>query len=280
MTFKKVDSVIVGIALLAAAAPALAQQRPLVTEDPETIGDRRVLVEGGVELDKGAFQPAYGLKGDVTHVALLGVSVGVGPAAEVQVDGGLYQRLHVTERRPGPLQDQLTFTGDSSASFEDLVVATKLRIVPETADHPGFGVRFGTKLPTATRGSGLGLRTTDFFASMLVAKTIQSVRTVGNVSLIVLGDPAAAQGSAKTLGFGLSVARALTNEFETVGEINGRLDPFGSATPAGLESRAVLRLAGRYTYQLLRFDAGLLVGVTSRDPGFGISAGATYVFGP
>ena len=28
----------------------VAQQRPLVTEDPETIGDNRILIEGGVEL--------------------------------------------------------------------------------------------------------------------------------------------------------------------------------------------------------------------------------------
>jgi len=45
------------------------------------------------------------------------------------------------------------------------------------------------------------------------------------------------------------------------------------------QSRGVFRLAGRYTHQLLRFDLGLLVGMTSRDPSFGVSAGATYVFG-
>ena len=34
---------------------------------------------------------------------------------------------------------------------------------------------------------GVGFGTTDFFASFLMAKTVQSVRTVGNVGLIVLG---------------------------------------------------------------------------------------------
>jgi hypothetical protein len=125
----------------------------------------------------------------------------------------------------------------------------------------------------------MGLGTTDFFASMLVAKTVQSVRTVGNVTLWVLGNPVAGQDSSRALGLGLSVARAITNEFEAVGEVNGHLKPFGSAVPAGLDSRGALRLAGRYTHQLLRFDFGLLVGITSRDPAFGISAGATYVIG-
>ena len=38
-----------------------------------------------------------------------------------------------------------------------------------------------------------------------------------------------------------------------------------------------MRLAGRYTYAMLRLDFGLLVGITNRDPSFGISGGATYV---
>jgi hypothetical protein len=274
------------------AAPAVAQQRPLATEDPETVGLNRVLVEGGVELDKDQFYSAYGLKGDTTHGASLGVSVGLSPNAEVQVDGGLLQRLHVTERRPAVLSSVLDFTGDHATSLEDLTVATKIRLTSETATQPSFGVRFGTKLPTAKRESGMGLGTTDFFAALLVAKTVQSVRTVGNLSLLVLGAPApcapclanvtllaGSPGSVRALGFGLSVARAITNEFEAVGEVNGRLKPFGDTVPAGLESRGALRFALRYTHQLLRFDAGLLVGVTSRDPTFGISAGATYVIG-
>ncbi len=77
--------------------------------------------------------------------------------------------------------------------------------------------------------------------------------------------------------FGASIARALTNEFEMVGEFNGRLPPFADVVPAGLESRAVFRLAGRYTYRMLRLDAGILAGFTERDPTFGFTAGATYV---
>jgi hypothetical protein len=272
----------VGCAALAISmtpAGLWAQQRPLVTEDPETVGANRVLVEGGVELDRDQYYSAYGLTGDTTHGPNFGVSVGISPNAELQVDGGLLQRLHVTSRRAAPLSNVIDFTGDSASSLEDIVVATKLRIVSESELHPGFGFRFGTKLPTASHQKGLGLGTTDYFASLLVAKTVQSVRTVGNVSILVLGNPVAAQDSAHALGFGLSVARAITNEFEAVGEINGHLQPFGDTTPAGLESRGVLRFALRYTHQLLRFDLGVLVGVTSRDPAFGVSAGATYVIG-
>jgi hypothetical protein len=116
-------------------------------------------------------------------------------------------------------------------------------------------------------------------AAFLVGKTVQSVRTVGNVGLLVLGNPIGAQKTVRALGFGLSVARAVTNDFEVVGEVNGHLHPMGEAPPPGTESRGVLRLAARYTHQLLRVDLGILVGITPRDPAFGISAGATYVIG-
>ena len=100
---------------------------------------------------------------------------------------------------------------------------------------------------------------------------------MGNVGLLVLGNPEDGRDAATALGFGISVARAVTNEFEVVGEVNGRLEPFDEVVPPGLESRGVLRLAGRYTYRMLRLDFGLLAGITKRDPSFGISAGATYV---
>jgi hypothetical protein len=262
------------------SATAHAQQRPLVTEDPETIGSGRILLEGGFSLEKDQTNFAHGVTGDISRLATFGVSVGISPTAEVQIDGGLVQRLDVTglvTSQPPAAGGTPFAVGDKTSSMEDLIVATKIRLVPESASRPAFGLRFGTKVPTAAAGDGIGLGTTDFFASFLMAKTVQSVRTVGNVGLIVLGNPETPGDPATTLGFGLSVARALTNEFEVVGEINGRLTPFEKIVPAGLESRGVLRLAGRYTYAMLRLDFGLLAGLTSRDPSFGISAGATYV---
>ena len=254
-----------------------AQQRPLVTEDPETVGTSRVLLEGGLEIDTNQLYSAYGLKGDTLHTATLGVSLGVSPSTEIQIDGGLRQRLHVDERQAAPLAHTLDFTGDRSSTFEDFTVATKIRIASESETHPAFGVRFGARLPMAKHETGLGLETTDLFAALLVGRTVRSVRTVGNVSFLLLGNPEQAQEPVHGLGFGLSVARALTNAFEIVGEVNGRLKPWGEADPAGLEDRGSLRVAGRYTYGLFRLDLGMLVGLTERDPDFGISVGATYV---
>jgi hypothetical protein len=264
--------------VLSVTTGAEAQQRPLVTEDPETIGAGRVLLEGGVSFDNTIKNFANGLEGDIEHIATLGISIGAGAIAELQIDGGFYQNLDVNRRFKAPLENMsLLLPGDSEASLEDLVVATKVRVASETASRPALGVRLGAKLPAAEPDKGIGLGTTDVFASFLIAKTVRSVRTVGNVGVVVLGDPQDAQDPLSALTFGASIARALTNSFEMVGEFNGRLPPFAEFTPAGLESRAVFRLAGRYTYRMLRIDAGILAGFTERDPTFGFTAGATYV---
>jgi len=277
-TISNLKSIIFVVCVLVAGT-AHAQQRPLVTEDPETIGAGRVLLEGGFSLDSEQSNFVNGLKGDIARLATFGASIGIGATAEVQIDGGLYQRLTVTERLPNaPLETiTLLLPGDRSSSMEDLIVATKIRLVSETPSRPALGLRFGTKLPIADPEKGMGLGTTDFFASFLVAKTVRSVRTVGNAGLLMLSNPVTPGDSVSALGYGVSIARAVTNAFELVGEVNGRLTSFEEIVPGGPDSRAVLRFAGRYTYAMLRLDFGILAGITNSDPNFGISAGATYV---
>jgi hypothetical protein len=224
--------------------------------------------------------PLSGLQGNLLRAPLLGVSVGISSIAELQIDGGFYNRLTVTRRGvgPAPLAGMINFTGDTTHDVEDIVVATKIRIVPETPGHPAFGVRFATRLPNAGNESGLGLDTTDFHAQLLVGKTVQSIRVVGNVGLGILGDPTRGDNQNDVLDYGVSVARALREGLEVVGEINGRASTRGGSPPVGTESRAMVRVGGRLTRGTVRIDAGILLGITSRDPGFGFTAGATYVF--
>jgi hypothetical protein len=157
----------VSLAALICAVPltAYAQQRPLVTEDPETIGAGRLLIEGGLDYGRDAEFPASGLEGHLLRVPLIGVSIGVSSIAEIQVDGGLYNHLAITERSPAPLASMVTATGDSTSSIEDLVIGTKVRLVAEGMSRPSAALRFATKLPSASNENGLGLDTTDFFAS-------------------------------------------------------------------------------------------------------------------
>ena len=266
------------VCLLLVAPPALAQQRPLVTEDPETVGDERILVEAGFDYARDVEYPLSGLEGHLRRFPLIGISIGIGAIGEVQIDGGLYNRLAITERGAGPLAHMLTATGDSTWSIEDMTVGTKVRIVSEGATRPSFALRSATRLPNASNESGLGLDTLDFYSSLLVAKTVQSVRLVGNIGLGILGDPIRGDRQNDVLTYGLSFARAVTSAAEVVGEINGRQDTRNGDPPIGTESRSVVRFGGRYTIGSWRGDAAVMFGVTANDPTVGFGAGFTYVF--
>ena len=266
------------LALFLAPGITFAQQRPLVTEDPETVGAGRVLIEAGIDYQRDVEYPASGLQGDLRRFPLIGISLGIGSVGEVQIDGGLYNHLSITDRRPAALSHMLVVPGDSTSHVEDMVVATKVRLISEGVTRPSIALRSATKLPMASNESGIGLDTIDFFSSLLLAKTVQSVRVVGNIGLGILGDPTRGDRQNDVLTYGISFARAITQRGEVVGEIHGRKDTRFGDPPPGTESRSMLRFGGRYTVGTLRADAGLLFGITSNDPTVGFTAGFTYVF--
>ena len=270
--------VLAAAAVLLAVPPAFAQQRPLVTEDPEPVGAGRLLLESGIDLLHGQRFPVSGLEGNMLRLPTLGVSVGISSIAELQIDGGFYDRLSVKTRQTAPLSSLLTFSGTQTHDVSDIVVGTKVRLLGESESHPSLGVRFATKLPNAGNESGLGLDTTDFFASLLVAKNIQSLRLVGNAGFAILGDPTSGNRQNDVLTYGLSVARAITDRAEVVSELNGRANTRSGGALPGTESRSTLRLGGRFTSGSVRVDAAAIVGLNNVGPTVGMTAGLTWVF--
>jgi hypothetical protein len=269
---------VIAILVLISPLSAFGQQRPLVTEDPETVGAGRILVEAGFDYARNVLFPTSGLEGHRLRVPVAGISIGVSSIAEIQVDGGVYSRLAIERRMAAPLASMVTATGDMTSAVEDIVIGTKVRLVPEGVSRPAFGFRFATKLPNASNESGLGRDTMDFFASLLVAKTVESVRIVGNAGLGILGDVTRGDEQNDVLIYGLSFARAITQAAEVVGELNGRLDLRDGVPPPGTDSSGTIRFGTRYTRGSWRADTAILIGVTSKDPTVGLIAGFTYVF--
>jgi hypothetical protein len=259
-------------------APAWAQQRPLMTEDPETVGAGNLLFESGIDYARDVTFPTSGLVGNMWTVPTIGVSMGFSSIAEIQVDSSFHRGLTIIERRNGPLAGLVDETLDHTSAPDDLVIATKIRVAGETDGHPAIGLRFATTLPLASTRSGLGKGTTDFLASVLVARTIGTMRIVGNGGLAIVGNPTVGSEQSKLLAFGLSGARAMTSSTELVGEINGRVRfGGGSDTTTGAESRGLMRFGGRFTYGSMRVDSGAFLGLTARDPDVGFTIGLTWV---
>ncbi len=263
---------------LLAASQAEAQQRPLVTEDPQTIGAGQVLFETGVDWMQGITFPISGLRGDLVSGPTIGLSVGVGPIAEIQIDGSPYRQLRITERREAPLSAVLSLNGATTSAVDDFVIATKLRLLNEGRGRPAIGLRFATRLPNASNESGLGHDTTDFFASFLVGKTVARVRWVANAGVAIVGDPVVAARQEDLLTFGMSLAGRLGRGFELVSEYNGRMNLAASSPVPGTENRGVARAGLRFSRGRVRLDAAALVGATSTDLDLGATAGLTWIF--
>ncbi|MSO46243.1 MAG: hypothetical protein EXQ59_05695 [Acidobacteria bacterium] len=263
---------------LALPLAAAAQQRPLVTEDPETIGAGRILIETGIDYARDVEFPVSGLKGHLRRFPLIGVSLGIGSVGEVQIDGGLYNHLMITERRTAPLSFMFTKPGSSTSDVEDLVVGTKVRLVSEGESRPSIGMRTATKIPMASNEGGIGLDTFELYSTLLMAKTVQSVRVVGNIGLGILADPTRGDSQNDVLLYGISFARAVTARAEVVGEINGRKDTRAGDPPPGTESRSTVRFGARYLIDNWRADAAMTFGVNANDPSIGFGAGFIYVF--
>src|SRR5262249_26204628 len=113
---------------------------------------------------------------------------------------------------------------------------------------------------------------------LLFAKTVQSVRVVGNIGWVTMSEPLTGTRQNDEVAYGLSFARALTNRTEIVGEVFGRASVRDSPAAIGTESRGLLKLGGRFTQGPVRFDAAIFFGLNTVDPTVGFTAGATYVF--
>lgn len=264
--------------MLACSAPAFAQQRPLRTEDPESIGAGRILIETGIDYNRDVYFPVSGLRGNHLTMPAFGASIGVSSIAEIQFDWPVYQKLSITERvADAPLADLLQIDGDTTDDFGDIHIGAKVRLLSETPGRPAIGTWFSTRLPNAGNESGLGKDVQDFASAVSVGKTVRSVRVVANIGIMMIGRPTEAVAQDDLLIYSLSVARAISPGAEIVGEFVGRANFANIITP-GAEDRGLMRFGARYTISGVRFDTGILLGLSSRDPEFGVTGGVTWVF--
>ena len=269
---------VLALFVLAAATPSFAQQRPLKTEDPETIGSGRMLVEAGIDYQRDVYLPVSGLRGHLFTIPDFGVSLGVSSIAEIQIDWGVYQKLNITDQVAGaPRSDLWILEGSTTDDFGDIHIGAKVKLLSETARRPAIGSWFRTRLPNAGNESGLGKDVQDFSSALTIGKTVQSVRVVANIGVTMIGKPTEAVAQDDLLIYSLSVARAISGATEVVGEFVGRANFANIVTP-GAEDRGLLRFGARYTISGARFDAGILIGLTPRDPEFGVTGGFTWVF--
>ena len=258
--------------LLGSGIPSLAQQRPLKTDDADIVPTGRVRLEFGVEFLQGQRFSLSGLEGDLTRLGVADVHVGVGEYAEFQISGVVQDFLSVSRRTPAAIEPN--FAGDATSDVGDLVLATKLKLMPERKSHPGVAFKFAVQLPNASNESGLGTDETNFFASLLLAKHVGRAHFLGNLGLAILGSPVAPNSQADLLTYGVAILVPVRRKIHLVGEIHGRQGP----ERLGNESQSQVRLGAQVQAGGLRWDVAGIAGLKKFDPDSGLTVGITYEF--
>ncbi len=264
-----------------------AQQRPLLTEDVDIIPPGTVRIEAGIDFMQGAKYPVSGINGDLTRVGVIGISFGMGPNVEFQIEGVAQNYVGINSRGTSAIPLDLTPGVNSTNDTGDFTLSAKFKLRNETRRGPSLGFRFGVQLPNSNQARGIGLNQTNAFGSVLVGKKFGRdgrFNTFGNLGIAILTAPTELFSQNDVITYGMAGIFRIDKRFSVAGEVNGRANTRPGNGPLGTESQAEARLGMQLRASGLRFDFAGIKGLTSFSPNSGFTVGVTYdtpaVFAP
>jgi hypothetical protein len=264
-----------------------AQQRPLITEDVDIIPPGTIRIEAGIDFMQGAKYPVSGITGDLTRVGVIGISFGMGPNVEFQIEGVAQNYVSINSRGFSAIPLELLPGMNSTNDTGDFTLAAKFKLRNETRRGPSLGFRFGVQLPNSNESRGIGLNQTNAFGSILFGKKFGSdgrFNTFGNLGIAILTAPTEAFTQNDVFTYGLAGIFRINKQFSVAGEVNGRANTRPGNGPLGTESQSEARLGMQIKASGLRFDFAGIKGLTSFSPNSGFTVGVTYdtpsVFAP
>ena len=273
--------------LLTLTVAVQAQQRPLITEDVDIIPPGTIRIEAGIDFMQGAKFPLSGINGDLTRVGVIGISFGMGPNVEFQIEGVAQNYVSINSRGVSAIPLELAPGVNSTNDTGDFTLAAKFKLRNETRRGPSLGVRFGVQLPNSNEARGIGLNQTNAFGSILFGKKFGSdgrFNTFGNLGLAILAAPTEPFTQNDVFTYGLAGIFRINKQFSLAGEVNGRANTRPGNGPLGTESQSEARLGMQIRASGLRFDFAGIKGLTSFSPNSGFTVGVTYdtpsVFAP
>jgi len=264
---------------LSVAVVACGQQRPLLTEDVDIIPPGSLRIEAGIDFVQRAKYPVSGLTGDLTRAGVIGITIGLSPNVEVQLEGVAQNFLSINSRGPSAIPLNVAPGANSTNDIGDFTLSTKIKLRNETSRLPSLGFRFGVQLPNSNQGRGIGLNQTNAFGQMLFGKKFGQdarVNTFGNLGIAILTSPTGLFSQNDVLTYGLAGIVRLNRQFSVAGEVNGRANTRPGSGPLGTESQGEARLGMQVRASGLRFDFAGIKGLTRLSPRSGLTVGVTY----
>src|SRR4026207_821109 len=273
--------------LISSVITVAAQQRPLITEDVDIIPPGSIRIEAGIDFMQGAKYSVSGIRGDLTRVGVIGVSFGMSPNVEFQIEGVAQNYLSINSRGVSAIPLDIAPGANSTNDTGDFTLAAKFKLRNETRRGPSLGFRFGVQLPNSSQGTGIGINQTNAFGSILVGKKFGHdgrFNTFGNLGLAILTAPTELFSQNDVITYGLAGIFRINKQFSVAGEVNGRANTRPGNGPLGTESMSEARLGMQIRASGLRFDFAAIKGLTSFSPNSGFTVGVTYdtpaVFAP
>jgi len=264
----------------AAAFSAVAQQRPLLTDDVDITPPGSLEISVGVDFFQNAKFPLSGLKGDLTRVGDIRVKTGLAANVEMQIEGSVQNYLSINSRTLAAVP--LTLDGNSTNDFDDFTVSAKIKLRNETKLLPAVGLKFGYQMPNTDQARGIGTNQINIFTKVLLQKKFGSVvgntprvNALGNIGLQIMTAPLERFTQNDVILYGLAGIYRLTDYVNLVSEVNGRINTRGDA-PLGTESVGQFRVGTQIKASGLRFDAAAAFGLTKYSPRTGVIFGITY----
>lgn len=248
---------------------AAAQQRPLITEVPETVPEGRARVEAGIDLLQRQSYPLSGLQGDLARVGVLGARIGLGSRIEFQLSGTVRNFLSIKDRRPGPFSSLVSSAGNSTSAAGDLAFATKIRLQEEHGAWPALSMRLGAQLPNTSNESGLGVDTTRTFGEVLIGRHFGRAHVFSSLGAAIIDEPTRLAAQSDKLSYGLAIVYAFSPKIRVSGEVQGLA---GNSHP-GTEDTSLLRLGTQLDAAGFTWDIAALAGLHRTDPRSGLVFG-------
>jgi hypothetical protein len=266
--------------LLACAAAAHAQQRPLMTEDVDIIPPGSLRIEVGIDFVQNAKFPLSGVTGDLTRLGVIGINVGLAPNVEFQIDGVAQNVLSINSQTvPAPIILGFDPGTNSTNDVGDFTLSTKIKLRNETRRGPSLGFRLGVQLPNSNQGRAIGVNQINAFGTILVGKKFgrdARVNTFANLGIGILTAPIERFTQNDVLLYGFAGIIRLTKNINFAGEIQGRANTRSGRAPLGTESQSEARLGLQIKASGLRFDFAGIAGLTDFSPRSGVTFGVTY----
>lgn len=276
----------VGLGALLLSTVAQAQSlQPLVAETAGTLPGGVAEASVGVAYADNARFPFFTPAGSLRRQTLVQV-----PQVGFRIGAGAWAEFHATYETI--YLDEEAANGQTNHQFGggDARIFTKLRLYNETDRFPGLGMSFGTKLPDASRSSGLGTDDTDFAADWLVSKDLGPVVTHVNLGIWLLGNsgpmighsfPAGGQDDLLHYDFAVtSHELGKTAPGAVRLQLLGEIDGLGNSHKDYGNDRADLRTGIQLSSGPGRVYFGVSAGLITASENIGASMGFIYQFEP